>query len=171
MTLHIAPETPADFAAIAAINQRAFAGQAHSDQQEHRLVAALRAGGALELSLLATINGEAVGHIAFSKVAIDGQIGGWYGLAPLAVLPPWQRQGIGSALLSAGLQGLRECAAAGCVVLGEPAYYGRFGFAPHPGLPCALPVPAEYFMVLPLSEQARSAQGVVSFHPLFTPDQ
>lgn len=169
--MHIALETPADLAAIAAINQQAFAGQAHSDQQEHLLVAALRAAGALELSLLAWINGEAVGHIAFSKVAIEAQPDGWYGLAPLAVLPPYQRRGIGSALVLAGVQQLREGGAAGCVVLGEPAYYHRFGFAPNPGLPCALPVPAEYFMVLPFSGQAASARGMVSFHPLFTLDQ
>jgi putative acetyltransferase len=169
--MYISLETPADLAAIAAINQRAFAGQAHSDQQEHLLVAALRAAGALELSLLAWINGEAVGHIAFSKVTIDEQPGGWYGLAPLAVLPPYHHQGIGAALVLAGLQLLRERGAVGCVVLGEPAYYGRFGFSSNTDLPCALPVPAEYFMVLPLCEQAASAKGTVSFHPLFTPGQ
>lgn len=162
--MHIAPETPADLEAIAAINRQAFAGQ-----PEDALVAALRAAGALELSLLATVAGRAVGHLAFTRAHIAGGATGWYGLAPLAVLPAYQRQGIGSALVGAGLRWLRERSAAGCVVLGEPAYYGRFGFAPNPELPCALPVPAAYFMVLPLTAQSRQALGAVSFHPLFTP--
>lgn len=162
--MHITPETPADLAAIAAINCQAFA-----DQPEDVLVAALRAAGALELSLLATVAGRAVGHLAFTRVHIAGGVTGWYGLAPLAVLPAYQRQGIGSALVGAGLRWLRERGAAGCVVLGEPAYYSRFGFAPNPELPCALPVPTAYFMALPLTAQGRPAKGAVSFHPLFTP--
>ena len=71
---------------------------------------------------------ELLGHVAFSPVAIDGRSDGWYGLGPVSVRPDRQRTGIGIALIETGLSRLRERGAAGCVLIGDPAYYGPFGF-------------------------------------------
>lgn len=163
----IRQEAVNDYSAIADINRRAFAGQVHSDQQEQFLVADLRHAGALVLSLVAEAAGSALGHIAFSPVHFDGKASNWFALAPLAVLPEWQGQGIGSALVDAGLRQLAASGAAGCVVLGEPGYYQRFGF--RPGLRCEFAVPPAYFMALPLNENAWPNVSVVNFHPLFSP--
>lgn len=143
---------------------RAFAGQAHSNQTEHLLVDALRDADALSVSLVAEQAGEIVGHIAFSAVQIKGRDCGWFGLAPLSVSPPRQRQGIGKALIAAGLRQLDTLGAQGCVVLGDPAYYARFGFRPRAGL-LLDQVPAEYFMAHTVTDPC--PQGSVSFHPAF----
>lgn len=122
----IRPELPADIAAIAALHRTAFPSDA-----EARLVDALRGAGDLALSLVACTDDRVVGHIAFSPVTLtdDGAPDGW-GLAPVAVLPPWQRRGIAARLIDTGLAeaGARQVPFA--VVLGEPAYYQRFGFRP-----------------------------------------
>jgi putative acetyltransferase len=128
-------EQDGDRAAIAQVITTAFAGKEWSDGSEAGIVDRLRDELELEASYVAlTPSGSLVGHIAFSPVAIDGRPCGWYGLAPLAVLPDWQRRGIGGALVEAGLEDLRRIDAAGCVVLGDPRYYGRFGFAHDPAL-------------------------------------
>ncbi len=125
--LSIRPEQPDDRAAIYAVHAAAFATPA-----EARIVDALRAAGRLAVSLVAETDGRIVGHIAFSPVTVAGAADG-LGLGPVAVLPAFQRRGIGSTLIS---EGLAECARIGVgfvVVLGEPAYYGRFGFMPAAG--------------------------------------
>jgi putative acetyltransferase len=125
----IRPERPADVEAIAAVTRAAFAGAPHRSGTEAAIVDALRAAGALTLSLVATEDGRIVGHAAFSPVGIAGGDGAWFGLGPVSVEPSRQRRGIGRALVTRGLERLRELGASGCVVLGDPAYYGRFGFA------------------------------------------
>ena len=163
--LHIRPERPADAASIAALLYAAFAGNPHSTQTEHQIVERLRASGRLAVSLAALLpDGRLVGHVAFSKVTIDGRDEDWYGLGPLAVLPRSQGQGIGAALVEAGLSVLRRKGARGCVVLGEPAYYGRFGFAQDAGLRYPGP-PPEYFMALPFALPA--PQGAVAYDSSF----
>jgi len=162
--LQIRPETPDDLSAIHRIIAQAFAGQPHSKQTEHLLVDALRSAGALSVSLVAEQAGEILGHIAFSPVLINGIGLNWFGLAPLAVSPHHQRHGIGTALIAGGLSHLDELGAQGCVVLGDPAYYSRFGFRPRAGL-ILEGVPAEYFMAHPAT--ANYPQGAVSFHPAF----
>lgn len=162
-SLSIRPETPADAAAIGALISAAFVDEPHSDGGEPRIVEALRRAGTLALSLVAEQDGTPCGHVAFSPVEI-GDAAGWYGLGPLAVAPALQQCGIGSALVRAGLVALRERGAAGCVVLGEPGYYARFGFRPEAG--CVLPgVPPAYFQVLTFAGPA--PQGTVHYQPAF----
>ena len=120
--------------------------------------------GALTLSLVAEEDGQIIGHAAFSPVTIDGRPCGWYGLGPVAVRPNRQRRGIGDAVISEGLGELVAYGAAGCVVLGEPAYYGRFGFNADSRLRFPGP-PAEYFQALAFGGPVPS--GTVAYHPAF----
>lgn len=150
-------ETAADIPLIRALITRAFAPMAFSSQTEAAIVDALRDRGKLSVSLIAADEGNVVGHIAFSPVAIDGADLGWYGLGPIAVAPEWQGQGIGSALMDAGLAAIRALGARGCVLLGDPAFYSRFGFQADTRL--TLPgVPAEYFQAVTFSGDTPSGE-------------
>lgn len=162
--MQIRPERPTDAGAIRDITQAAFRGLAHSDQTEAAIVETLRAAGALAVSLVADQDGEILGHAAFSPVRIDGRDAGWFGLGPVSVRPGRQRTGIGRALILDGLGRLRALGAAGCVVLGDPAYYGRFGFGSDPALVYP-PAPRPYFQRLVLAGPA--AAGEVAYHPAF----
>jgi putative acetyltransferase len=122
------PETDRDSDGIREVNIVAFQGHPYSQQTEHLIVEALRAADALELSLVAESDGEVVGHIAFSAAAIGGSSTGWFLLGPVAVQPARQGEGIGRALVETGLEALRSRGARGCVLVGDPAFYGRFGF-------------------------------------------
>ena len=128
----IRTEQPADAAAIGDLTYAAFLNHpVHAPgalPDEHILVDALRAANALSLSLVATIDEQIVGHIAFSPVTINNADLGWYGIGPLSVIPAKQKQGIGSALMLQGLELIRERGASGCVLVGYAAYYNRFGF-------------------------------------------
>ncbi len=158
-------EQAGDEEEIAAVIADTFADHPHSDGREPEIVDALRKAGALSVSLVAQDNaGVIVGHIAISPIEIEPARAGWYGLGPVAVLPPKHGNGIGSALITAALAELRGLRAAGCTVLGEPGFYNRFGFAPHPGLTFE-GVPAEYFMALPIA--GRVPQGLVRYHVAF----
>jgi putative acetyltransferase len=162
--VHIRPETPADAAAIRAIHLAAFADHPFSQQTEHLIVDALRADGALTLSLVAEIEGDVVGHIAFSPATVGTVTTGWDGAGPVGVLPSRQRQGIGSALVEAGLAELRARGAAGCVLVGDPAFYGRFGFRHDPRITMH-DVPPEVVLCLPLAGEVPA--GEVVHHPAF----
>lgn len=162
--MQIRPEQADDVDAIAAVTRAAFRDHPHSAQTEHLIVAALRATDALALSLVAEIDGQVVGHIAFSPVTISDGSAGWYGLGPISVLPEKQKLGIGGSLIETGLGLLRADEAQGCVVAGDPAYYERFGFR-HSDALTYPDLPAKYFLALPL--QTSSAQGIVSYHPAF----
>lgn len=124
----IRPEGPADEPAIDLVIESAFAALSHAHHTEAAIVRALRADGDLSLSLVAEGGAAVVGHIAFSPIQLDSQNGRWHGLGPLAVRPDLQAQGIGSSLVSRGLAELCLQGAAGCVVLGDPGFYSRFGF-------------------------------------------
>lgn len=157
-------ETPADTPAIRALITKAFAVAEHSSGTEAAIVDALRARDELTLSLLAEQDGRVIGHVAFSPVAIGDGAAGWYGLGPVAVAPDCQGAGIGAALIEAGLARLRQAGAGGCVVLGDPGYYARFGFANEAGLRYE-GAPAEYFMALTLD--GSRPQGAVAYSVAF----
>lgn len=143
----IRPETTADIDAIHAVTERAFATAQHSDGTEPAIIDGLREQGSLTLSLVAQASGELIGHVAFSPVKIAGQDLGWVGLGPVSVLPDHQGRGTGHALITEGLKHVQAMGVKGCVVLGDPAYYSRFGFVADAGLWFAQ-VPPEYFMGL-----------------------
>lgn len=163
--LLIRDERDGDAGAIRAVTLAAFEGMPHSEQTEAAIVDALRAAGALAVSLVAVEDGGIVGHVAFSPIAIDGAPApGWFGAGPLSVRPDRQRHGIGTALMRAGLARLADAGAKGCVLAGDPAYYRRFGFTASSSL--GYPdLPAEYFQVLELASETPS--GTVAFHPAF----
>lgn len=162
--MQIRLERPEDAATIHALTDAAFKGMPFSDQTEARVIDGLRAAGALSLSLVATEGGEIVGHIAFSPVQINGESSDWYGLGPVSVWPGHQRRGIGQALIRDGLRRLRSLGAGGCVLLGAPAYYGRFGFESDPDL-YEIGAPPGAFQRLSLD--GSRPRGKVSFHPAF----
>ena len=157
----IRPETPDDHASIRDILIAAFANHPYSHQTEHLIVEALRADNALTVSLVAEVGGKVVGQIAFSLVKIDGKECGWLGLGPLAVLPSHQRQGIGAALVNEGFKTIRSMGAQGCVLVGGPAFYRRFGFEHNPALRME-GVRPEVLLCLSLSHQM--PEGDVTHH-------
>ena len=164
----IRSEAADDAEAIAGVIERAFADHPQSDQTEHHIVNVLRAAGALSVSLVAAGGERIVGHVAFSPIRISDGRQQWFGLGPVAVEPLLQRQGIGTALIEAGLARLRSAGAQGCVVFGNPAYYCRFGFASHDALvyPGA---PPGYFMARSFSSAV--PRGEVSYHSAFAADR
>lgn len=119
-------ESPSDAAAIRAVTVAAFLDAPHTDHTEQFIVEALRREGALTISLVAELDGEVVGHVAASPVSISDGSADWYGLGPVSVRPELQGQGIGSLLVQGALRSLRERDAAGCVLLGDPAYSLEF---------------------------------------------
>lgn len=157
MTVAIRPETPSDAGAIRAVNTAAFNGA-----QESALVDALRDDGDLVLSLVAAINDVIVGHVAFSRMRIehDGRTDPAIALAPVAVRPEHHRKGIGTALVKDGLLQLKKKGETIVFVLGEPEYYGRFGFRTEPAAPFASPYAGPYFQSLALSQRAPSSGAV-----------
>ncbi len=163
--MEIRAETSGDVAAVREINVAAFRHHPFSAQTEHLIVEALRAAGALEISLVADVDGGIVGHIAFSRASIGGTSVDWYLLGPVAVRPDRQGRGVGRALIEAGLGELRSRGASGCVLVGDPVFYRRFGFSHHPGLTCS-GVPDENVLCLPLASDAPT--GEVIHHPAFS---
>ena len=161
------PERDGDEVAIRHLNDAAFGGT-----EESRLISAVRRSGQSAVSLVATAENEIVGHILFTPVTIDvpGPPIAALGLGPMAVLPAWQRGGIGSKLVAAGIE---ECRRLGCgvlVVLGHPEYYPRFGFhrADTLGLRCEFAVPAEVFMAMELVHGALAGRsGTARYLPEF----
>nr|NMF99745.1 GNAT family N-acetyltransferase [Aromatoleum toluolicum] len=164
MTTMIRPETALDEEAIEQVTRRAFLSHPYSHQTEQFIIRALRADHALSVSLVAEEAGRVVGHIALSPVSVSDGAAGWYGLGPISVEPERQGRGIGRALMERGLAELRRIGANGCVLVGDSAFYTRFGFASNPALVLE-GVPPEYFLALSLG--TASALGNVRFHPAF----
>jgi putative acetyltransferase len=166
-------EQPEDAAAIREVLRSAFGRAAEAD-----LADALREAGAGVLSLVACEGpgdgaGPVVGHVLFTPVTVTaggGEQHSLLGLAPVAVTPAQQGRGAGTMLVEAGLEQLRGEAFPAVVVLGDPGFYGRFGFLPADmwGLSYETPVPAEHFMAVELSAGSLTGiSGVVRFRPEF----
>lgn len=165
MNLHIRLEEPKDIPGIRDVVTAAFANASFSSHTEQLIVEALRQSGALSFSWIAEDTETIVGHVALSPVLISDGTLGWYGLGPLSVVPSQQGKGIGSQLVHQALHTLRTSKANGCVVLGDPQFYRRFGWVPKDGL--ILPdVPTEYFQALWL--QGALPQGTVHYHEAFS---
>jgi len=159
-------EEEKDRDAVYALNVAAFGSPAEAD-----LIDALRGQASPIVSFIAEENGTIVGHIMFSPVMLSGhpelRI---MGLAPMAVLPACQKQGIGSALVRAGLERCKSLGIGAVVVLGHPRYYPRFGFSPAKGLGIVseYDVPDEAFMVVELQSGClRGKSGTVRYHAAF----
>jgi putative acetyltransferase len=160
-------ETDADANAITEVTAAAFKTLEISNHTEQFIIAALRAVKALTISLVAEVNGRVIGHIAFSPLTISDGTRNWYGLGPFSVLPEYQRQGIGKALIREGLSRLKDMNAKGCCLVGHPDYYKKFGFKNVPGL-MHEGVPQEVFFAL--SFDGHTPQGTVTFHDAFKAD-
>lgn len=152
MNISIRNEQPSDIPNIFELTQAAFKDIEYSSHTEQFIVNALRDSQQLIVSLIAEYEGQIVGHIAFSPVSISDGTTNWYGLGPVSVQPEFQNQGIGSQLIHAGLDKLKTLKAAGCVLLGDPEYYARFGFKAKSEL-VLQGVPAEYFQTLSFTEK------------------
>lgn len=163
-TIEIREEEPRDFDAVRILLREAFERHPYSNGKEYRLVELLREQKGLALALVAECRREILGHIAFSPVRIGGVDDAWFALGPVAVRREEQRQGIGSSLIRKGLDILKQRHAAGCVLVGDPTYYSRFGFSSHEHLTVEA-VPGEY--VLQLSFRDTPSVGQVAFHPAF----
>lgn len=159
--MDIREERPDDIGTIRKITSAAFQPMEYSTRTEAAIIDALRGAGALHVSLVAVADGDIVGHVAFSPVTIDGAHRGWYGLGPVSVRPDRQKEGIGGVLIRAGLERLSQAGAKGCVLVGDPGYYRRFGFEADPGLRFE-GAPAVYFLKLTLD--GATPAGSVSFH-------
>jgi putative acetyltransferase len=159
----IRPAQPADAAAVRAVHVAAFPTPVEAD-----LVERLTANGNAAVSLVAEDASRVVGHVLFSPVTVDWVGGSGLGLAPVAVLPDCQGRGIGSALIRAGLDACRQLGVGFVVVLGGPAYYSRFGFAPgsRAGLANEYTTGDE-FMALELVPGALPTGGFVRYGPEF----
>jgi putative acetyltransferase len=164
--LTIRPEQPRDIPSVREVNLSAFPTSAEAD-----LVDALRDAAAPTISLVADRLESVVGHIFFSPVTLAN----WpdlkvMGLAPMAVAPAWQRQGIGSALVAAGVESCRQCGSEAIVVLGHAGFYPRFGFVPASrfGIGCEYDVTDEHFMALELDPGILTGKpGTIRYHRAF----
>lgn len=165
MNINIRKERESDVDAIHALNISAFETDA-----EANLVDVLREAAATSISLVADKGGIVVGHILFTPVLADAGQVEVMGLAPMAVSPNCQRQGVGSALVQAGLEACRAQGAQAVVVLGHPDYYPRFGFTDSKrfDIRSEYDVPEGAFMVLELVPDAlRPVSGIVRYHEAF----
>lgn len=163
----IRTEKPGDADEIRRVVSAAFKPVPYSDDTEPDIVDMLRDCNSMTLSLLKTNGTEILGHIAFSAVTINQKDHGWYGLGPVSVRPDQQNTGIGSGLINRGLELLKQHGAQGCVVLGNPQFYQRFGFHPTPDLRFE-GAPAEHFMALPFADPVPN--GTVTYHKAFYMD-
>ncbi|GEP94463.1 GNAT family N-acetyltransferase [Chitinophaga cymbidii] len=170
MNIRIRPEETSDAGHIYEVNRLAF-----GREDESRLIGFLREGGSFvpALSLLAEVDGMAVGHILFTRIFIARENGARIeslALAPMAVHPDFQRRGIGGRLITEGLRRAGEAGFTAVIVLGHADYYPKFGFAPAAkwGITTLYDVPEEVFMAMELKPGALDdASGTVVYPEAF----
>ncbi len=164
-TLVIRDECKADFQAVREVNRAAFGRDDEAD-----LVDALRAGFHSRVSLIASLDQEVVGHIMFTDLVIvtNGGDVKALALAPVAVAPEFQRRGIGSALVTKGLEVARSRGGQIVVVVGHPEFYPRFGFSPELAKRLRAPFSGPAFMAVELIPEAmKCVEGLVRYAPPF----
>jgi putative acetyltransferase len=160
----VTEEGPRDAEEIHSVTAEAFCGQVDTCGREAEIVDELRSGGALSVSLVARCDARILGHVAASPIECASKESGWYGIGPVSVHPEFQRKGIGSMLMNAALSRLREMGARGCVLVGHPEYYRRFGFQTD-GSASVSGVPREVTHCLKFRECGDP--GEVTFHKAF----
>lgn len=162
ITFSIRDESPQDSAAVRAVHLAAFAGVAEAD-----LVARLYADGDVLCGLVAEQQSVIIGHILFSRLPVETSMGEVIAaaLAPLAVLPEHQRQGIGSALVRRGLELCQQRGVPAVVVLGDPDYYGRFGFRAELARGLQTPWSGPYLMAIVLSAAGEGMRSGIARYP------
>jgi putative acetyltransferase len=163
--IEIREERLDDIAAVRDLNRQAF-GQ----DQESNIVDVLRANGAALLCLVATVKDQVVGHIMYSPISVGDNVMG-AALGPMAVLPEFQRQGIGSKLIEVGNRKLKDGGCPFIIVVGHADYYPRFGFRPasEHGITCEWDVPDDAFMLLVLDEaQMAGVSGLAKYRHEFS---
>lgn len=161
----IRKEDATDYETIYSVVKKAFDNAEHADGNEPDLVNALRKGNAFipELSLVAEIDGEIVGHILFTKAKVENDT--VLVLAPLSVLPEYQRQGIGTALIYEGHRIAKELGYGYSIVLGSEKFYPKTGYLPADtfGIIPSFDVPRENFMAYKLNENAPNIHGIIKY--------
>ena len=160
----IREERAGDWEAVNDLITLAFSPMPFSSGTEAAIATSLRQSGAAVVALVAEQAGNVVGQVLFSPAFIADRPSSWHAMGPMAVAPTFQRMGLGSRLIGEGLERLKTMGSEGCIVLGSPAYYQRFGFQLAPSLaPAGLP--ADHFMVLPFGRTPPTE--VLAFHPAF----
>ena len=163
----IRPDTTADYSVIDAVNAAAFAATGPDP-----LVGTVRAQADPVVSLVAEHQAQLIGHVLFSPVTLSGSpCLPVMALGPVGVLPEYQRRGVGSALIEAGVAECQRLGMVALFVLGHPTYYPRFGFVPSVtfGIDCQFNVPSEVFMAKELRAVALAGRaGRVTYHPAFS---
>lgn len=167
MSLIIRNEKKLDVDAIRSVTELAFRDMPYASGDEQDIVDRLRAADGLAVSLVAIVDEMVVGHIAFSPAqSSDGTVP-WVALGPVSVSPEYQRRGIGSALIRQGLAEIKARGALGCILVGDPEFYQRFGFELCPSHSPDKDYAAN-FMILCFSPEKPS--GVFMFHKAFFSD-
>lgn len=164
MTFEIRDEVDTDAAAIYDVTERAFRDMPYAGGDEQDIVDRLRAAGGLSVSLVVVIDGEIVGHAAFSPAKSSDGSGPWFTLGPVSVSPGHQRKGIGSKLIESGLARIEAMGAQGCVLTGNPDYYRRFGFAVSPSNSPGKDY-EDFFMIKQFAGEPPA--GALAFHEAF----
>lgn len=163
--MNIRKEEPEDYRAIYTVVKKAFDSAEHADGNEQDLVNALRESGAYipELSLLAEESGEVIGHIMFTRARVGENI--VLALAPLSVLPEYQRKGIGMALIKEGHRIAKDLGYGYSVVLGSEKYYPKAGYAPADiwGIFPPFDAPRENFMACKINENSPKVNGTIQY--------